>query len=78
MLSQDMLETPSVEIVYSGLSRTEYSWAELQERPFPPGVDPARIEQYLSISTFQVIPSPCTHVFSPKAFSVRSYIENLI
>jgi len=51
--NQDMLETPSVEIVYSGLSRTEYSWAELQERPFPPGVDPARIEQYLSISTFQ-------------------------
>ena len=39
------------------LSRTEYSWAELQARPLPPGVDPARIETYLAPDTFQVTTS---------------------
>ena len=44
-----------MENVYANLSRTEYSWKELQERPFPAGVDPAKIEHYLSNNTFKVI-----------------------
>ena len=43
-----------LEATYAALSRTEYSWEELQQRPLPPGVDPARIETYLSTETFQV------------------------
>jgi hypothetical protein len=43
-----------LETCHADLSRTEYSWAELQQRPLPPGVDPARIEAYLSTQEFQV------------------------
>jgi len=42
-----------LEATYAALSRTEYTWEELQQRPLPPGVDPARIETYLSTETFQ-------------------------
>ncbi len=40
--------------VLQALSRQEYSWQELTSRPLPPGVDPARIELYLSDTAFQV------------------------
>lgn len=36
------------------LSKTEYSWEELQQRPLPDGVDPAKLERYLSEDEFQV------------------------
>ena len=44
----------SFETVYYDLSRTEYSLEELRARPLPHGVDPSRIEQYLSDATFKV------------------------
>ena len=47
-------ERDDVRAVYQALSRVEYSWEELTSRPLPPGVDPARIELYLSDSAFQV------------------------
>ena len=43
-----------LESTYHELSRSEYSWKELQTRPLPPGVDPALIETYLSNTVFQV------------------------
>ena len=50
-----VVSSPDLEGTYAALSRTEYTWEELQQRPLPPGVDPARIETYLSTSTFQVL-----------------------
>ena len=44
-----------LEATYAALSRTEFTWEELQQRPLPPGVDPARIEAYLSTDAFQVL-----------------------
>jgi hypothetical protein len=49
-----MVGSCDVRAVYSSLSRQEYSWQELISRPLPPGVDPARIELYLSDTAFQV------------------------
>ena len=49
-----MVGSGDLEATYGDLSRTEYSWAELQVRPLPPGVDPARIEAYLSEDVFLV------------------------
>ena len=48
------VENDDLLAAYSELSRTEYSWEELQERPLPPGVDPAKIETYLADSVFMV------------------------
>ena len=48
------MESDDLEAVYRDLSRTEYSLEELQVRPLPPGVDPAKIESYLSDEVFQV------------------------
>ena len=31
-----------------------YSWSELRARPLPDGVDPAKLEKYLSDQDFQV------------------------
>merc|ERR1712129_642752 len=45
--SDDLLST------YNELSRSEYSWKELQCKPLPHGVDPALIETYLSNTLFQ-------------------------
>ena len=50
-----VVSSSDLEGTYAALSRTEYTWEELQQRPLPPGVDPARIETYLSTSTFQVL-----------------------
>lgn len=49
-----MVGSDDLEATYADLSRTEYSWEELQVRPLPPGVDPARIETYLSEDVFLV------------------------
>lgn len=43
-----------VQEVLSQLSRDRYSLKELQEKPYPPGVDPLRLESYLTDEEFQV------------------------
>ena len=48
------MESDDLVAAYSELSRTEYSWEELQVRPLPPGVDPAKIESYLNDTVFRV------------------------
>ena len=40
--------------VFALLSRDNYSWEELQQRPLPDGVDPSRLEKYLSDDDFVV------------------------
>ena len=44
---------PSLEIVLDQLSKDIYSWDELQQRPLPDGVDPSRLERYLSDDDFE-------------------------
>ena len=48
------VENAELEVVLSKLSKTNYSWEELQQRPLPDGVDPSRLEQYLNNEDFQV------------------------
>ena len=52
--SQNIESDCDLEKSFAELSRTEYSWTELQVRPLPPGVDPAKIETYLSNDVFLV------------------------
>ena len=40
--------------VFALLSRDNYSWDELQQRPLPDGVDPSRLEKYLNDDDFVV------------------------
>ena len=40
--------------VFALLSRDNYSWEELQQRPLPDGVDPSRLEKYLNDDDFVV------------------------
>ena len=54
MTPSQAVGSPDLEAAHAALARTEYSWAELQARPLPPGVDPARIETYLGQGDFQV------------------------
>jgi len=51
--NKEFVASDDLEATYDELSRSEYSWRELQCRPLPPGVDPARIETYLSNTVFQ-------------------------
>ena len=51
------METADLEVVLSKLSKTNYSWEELQKRPLPDGVDPSRMERYLNDEDFEVIHS---------------------
>lgn len=44
-----------VQEVLSQLSRDRYTLKELQEKPYPPGVDPLRLESYLTDEEFQVL-----------------------
>lgn len=57
--------SPDLEAAHASLARTEYSWAELQARPLPPGVDPARIETYLGQGDFQVWPTITVRLSGP-------------
>ena len=52
------------------LSKTRYTWQELQERPLPEGVDPLKMEAYLHDSEFEVSLS-CRKSFLPVAFNYR-------
>ena len=72
------VESGDVEVVYALLSRQEYSWLELQEKPLPPGVDPARIEQYLSTNTFQVNNNIFFFLLMPQCLNVPSLLAHLI
>lgn len=47
-----MLE--NLEECFSRLSKSVYTLAELQERPLPDGVNPNRLESYLSDDQFSV------------------------
>jgi len=51
--NREFVASDDLESTYHELSRSEYSWKELQTRPLPPGVDPALIETYLSNTVFQ-------------------------
>jgi hypothetical protein len=51
--NQECVESDDLVAAYTELSRTEYSWEELQVRPLPPGVDPAKIESYLNDTVFR-------------------------
>lgn len=43
-----------MEDVYTKLTQTRYSLQELQERPLPDGVDPLKLEAYLTEEEFEV------------------------
>jgi len=51
-VNQENVGEENLERVFDELSRTEYSWEELQQRPLPPGVDPARIHNYIKETLF--------------------------
>ena len=53
------MSSSDLEATFSLLSRTSYSWEDLQQRPLPYGVDPARIEAYLDTLAFQVNSAHC-------------------
>lgn len=52
-INKEFVGSDDLEMTHAELSRTEYSWEELQTRPLPAGVDPAKIETYLSEPVFQ-------------------------
>lgn len=56
-------EMQSIQEVLDRLNRTTYSLAELQVRPLPEGVDPTRLESYLTPEDFQV--GRCFDLLSP-------------
>lgn len=53
ILNEKHLGNDSLEIVLQQLSKSNYSWEELQQRPLPDGVDPSRLEKYLSDNDFE-------------------------
>lgn len=54
------------------LQRDFYTLAELQKVPPPQGVDPAKLEAYLSDSTFQVRLAVCTFVRCVDGSAIRT------
>jgi len=52
-LNQKYLDNTNLEMVLSALSRSTYTWEELQKRPLPDGVDPSRLEKYLGDEDFK-------------------------
>lgn len=52
-LNEKHVGNHSLELVLDQLSKDSYSWDELQKRPFPDGVDPSRLEKYLSDDDFE-------------------------
>ena len=44
----------AIDDLLNKLSKTRYTWQELQERPLPEGVDPLKMEAYLHDSEFEV------------------------
>ena len=54
MITIQYVTNAGLEMTLEALSKTEYCWEELQQRPLPDGVDPAKLEQYLSGTDFKV------------------------
>lgn len=52
-VNREFVKDNSLERTLSELSKSEYTWEELQQRPLPDGVDPAKLEKYLSDSDFE-------------------------
>merc|ERR1712141_228419 len=52
ILNAKFVGDSSVDRVFALLSRDNYSWDELQQRPLPDGVDPSRLEKYLNDDDF--------------------------
>jgi len=52
-INEKYLGNSNLEIVLDQLSKNNYSWEELQKRPLPDGVDPSRLEKYLSEEDFE-------------------------
>lgn len=48
------MKDKSLDRTFALLGRDNYSWEELKQRPLPDGVDPSRLEKYLSDEDFVV------------------------
>ena len=48
------MKSSDLERTFYELSKSEYTWEELQQRPLPDGVDPTRLERYLNAQDFMV------------------------
>ena len=51
-------------IIIVSIFRTQFTLKELQKRPLPEGVDPARLETYLSDEEFQVCMYVCICMYT--------------
>ena len=69
---------PDLQVVLQQLSKTNYSWEELQTRPLPDGVDPSRLEKYLSDSDFEVSNIRCFGKMQPNSIWVGVNIVHII
>ena len=54
LFSFQFLGDRSLDRTFALLGRDNYSWEELKQRPLPDGVDPSRLEKYLSEDDFVV------------------------
>jgi len=52
--NKEFAKNMDFEMAFHLLSRTEYSWEELQVRPLPDGVDPSQIETYFQTVLFRI------------------------
>jgi hypothetical protein len=55
-----------LETVLAALSKSTYTWEELQKRPLPDGVDPSRLEKYISDEDFKVKMAAFCSTIEPK------------
>lgn len=51
-LNEKFIGNTNLDRTFALLSRDHYSWEELKQRPLPDGVDPSRLEKYLSDQDF--------------------------
>ena len=61
-----------MEEILAELTRTTYPLSTLMERPLPDGVDPVRLETYLSDTEFRVSSGTQTYQLSATEFRVSS------
>ena len=48
------MDDSNLESVLAALSKASYTWEELQQRPLPDGVDPSKLEKYITDEDFKV------------------------
>ena len=48
------MDDSNLKSVLAALSKTSYTWEELQQRPLPDGVDPSKLEKYITDEDFKV------------------------